>query len=208
MPRRTIDDRVKLLHGPYRAPRLRVGARAMCLYRDCLVVVTSWTDGLISWPRGLPVGRMGHPSIVVTEELARAIRVESAAAIQHWWGVSDGVIHRWRKALGVTRTNNGGTQRLIRAAAEAGASVRRGVPLPEWHAETLRRANRENNVARNLVLGYHGPWWSQHELALLGKLDDEEVARRTGRTPNAVRVKRQKLGILNPSTRPGGRPEG
>jgi hypothetical protein len=39
MPRRA-DDRVKLLHGPYRAPRLRVRDRATCLFRDCLVVVT------------------------------------------------------------------------------------------------------------------------------------------------------------------------
>jgi hypothetical protein len=100
--------------------------------------------------------------------------------------------------------DNPGSRRLILAASAKAAAVRRGVPLPEWHAERLRRANRENNVARNLVLGYHGPWWSQHELALLGKLDDDEVARRTGRTPNAVRVKQQKLAILNPTSRPGG----
>jgi hypothetical protein len=68
-----------------------VGDRADCLYRDCLVVVTGWTDAPISWPRSLPVGERGYPSIVVTEELARAIRHESAAAIQHWWGVCNGV---------------------------------------------------------------------------------------------------------------------
>jgi hypothetical protein len=50
MPRRAVDDRLKLLHGPYRAPRLRVGDRATCLFRDCLVVVTGWTDAPISWP--------------------------------------------------------------------------------------------------------------------------------------------------------------
>jgi hypothetical protein len=87
MPRHAVDDRVKLLHGPYRAPRLHVGDRATCHYRDCLVVVTAWTDAPISWPRALPVGGMGHPSILVNAELARAVRHESAAAIRYWWGV-------------------------------------------------------------------------------------------------------------------------
>jgi hypothetical protein len=207
MPRRA-DDRVKLLHGPYPAPRLKVGDRADCLFRDCLVVVTGWTDGIISWPRGRPVGERGHPSMLVDEELARAIRLESAAAIQHWWGVCDGVVHRWRKALGVTRTNNGGTQRLIRAASAKGAAVLRDVPLPPEQVEQRRRAALENNLVKYIIPGYHGPWWSRDELALLGKLPDEEVARRVGRTPNAVRQKREKLGIPNPTARPRGRREG
>jgi hypothetical protein len=45
---------VKLLFGPYLAPRLRVGDRATCLFRDCLVVVTGWTDAPTSWPRCRP----------------------------------------------------------------------------------------------------------------------------------------------------------
>jgi hypothetical protein len=40
----TDADRVKLLHGPDRPPRLRKGDRAFCLYRDADVVVTSWTE--------------------------------------------------------------------------------------------------------------------------------------------------------------------
>jgi hypothetical protein len=56
MPRHAVDDRVRLLHGPYRAPRLHVGDRATCIFRDCLVVVTAWTDAPISWTRGVPVG--------------------------------------------------------------------------------------------------------------------------------------------------------
>jgi hypothetical protein len=35
---------------------------------------------------------------------ARAVRLESAAAIRHWWGVSVGVVWRWRKALGLPCT--------------------------------------------------------------------------------------------------------
>jgi hypothetical protein len=45
--------------------------------------------------------------------------------------------------------------------------------------------------------GNHGLEWSGLELALLVKLSDAEVARRTGRTRVAVTVKRNRLGIPN-----------
>jgi hypothetical protein len=38
-------------------------------------------------------------------------------------------------------------------------------------------------------------------LALLGKLPDEEVAAKVRRTANAVRCKREKLGLPNPLDR-------
>jgi hypothetical protein len=80
---RTVDDRMKLLHGPYKAPRLRRGDRAFCLFKDCDVVVTGWTNACIPWPRCRPLDiPRSHPSLLVNEELARAIRHESAAAIR------------------------------------------------------------------------------------------------------------------------------
>jgi hypothetical protein len=77
---------VKLLRGPYRAPRLAVGDRATCLFRDCLVVVNAWTGAPIRWPRCLPVGDCGHPSLVVDEELARAIRLAVHRRRRSWPG--------------------------------------------------------------------------------------------------------------------------
>jgi hypothetical protein len=41
------------------------------------------------------------------------------------------------------------------------------------------------------------PRGSDADLALLGKLTDDEVARRTGRSWNAVRQKREELGLPN-----------
>jgi hypothetical protein len=38
----TGADRVKLLHGPDRPPRLRRGDRAVRLYRDDDVLMTAW----------------------------------------------------------------------------------------------------------------------------------------------------------------------
>jgi hypothetical protein len=83
-------------------------------------VFTSWTDAPISWPRALPVGEKGHPGLLVDDELARAVRTESAVAVMHWWGVGVGVVWRWRKALGVGLMDSPGTRRLIHATARKG----------------------------------------------------------------------------------------
>src|SRR5262249_53536891 len=74
------------------------------------------------------------------------------------------------------------------AASAKGADVTRGVPLPEEQVERRRRTALEQDLGRNLILGFHGPWWSVQELALLGTVPDAEVARRTDRTYNAVRL--------------------
>ena len=66
----------------------------------------------------------------------------------------------------------------------------------------LRRQNAiRNNLAKNLRMGYHGPWWTPEEEALLGTMPDAEVAERTGRTVEAVRCHRKQLGIVNPGVR-------
>jgi hypothetical protein len=191
---RTGNERVRLLHGPYKVPRLRRGDRAFCLFRDCDVVVTGWTDARISWPRCRPLDvPRSHPSLLVNEELARAIRHESAAAVRFWWNVSEGVVHRWRKALGVTRTSNEGSQRLIRAASEKGATQLRGRRLTDEQVERRRHTARELDLGRHLHKGYYGSWWTKAEERLLGRLPDEQVARRTGRSVDAVRQKREAL---------------
>jgi len=120
--------RVQLLFGLYKAPALHRGDRAFCLYCDADVVVTSWTDARISWPRcrapDIPKGGVG---LLICEELARAVRNESEAAIAFWWGVNPATVVRWRNALGVTRTDPEGSRRLIQAAAHAGADAMRPV---------------------------------------------------------------------------------
>jgi hypothetical protein len=63
------DDHIKLLFGPYRPPRLKRGDRATCLFRDCLVAVTTWSDAPISWPRCCQVGlRRPGVSLLVDED--------------------------------------------------------------------------------------------------------------------------------------------
>jgi len=48
---------------------------------------------------------------LLDDELARAVRHESATAIMAWWGVTVAVVWRWRKVLGVTFINNEGSRR-------------------------------------------------------------------------------------------------
>jgi hypothetical protein len=204
--RGTLDPRFRLLHGPYEAPPLRRGARTTCLLRDCDVVITGWSDARISWPRCRAVGPTGGGSgLLLDEELADAVRHEAAAAICFWWGVSEGVVWRWRKALGVTRTNNEGSQRLIQAAAEQGSAAAKERGITDAECDERSRRALELGLARHLKTGYHGPRWTKAQLQLLGKEPDEVVAGKVGRTPNAVRVKREELGIPNPTAPRGAR---
>src|SRR5579871_2338999 len=110
MPRKRIL--LALIGGPYRTPALRVGDVTMCLYRDCDVRITCWTDAPISWPRCGIIGQSGGSGLLVDEELLRAIRTESALALQHWWGVSDGTTTRWRRAFDVEQWGTEGSRIL------------------------------------------------------------------------------------------------
>jgi hypothetical protein len=74
-------DRSRLLFGPYRTPRCRVGQRVRCLARGA-VTVHALTDAPIPWP----VGKRGRAlSLVLCGDLARAVRRESVVAVAHWW---------------------------------------------------------------------------------------------------------------------------
>jgi hypothetical protein len=199
MPR-TIPDKCRLLHGPYRPPRLHVGARTDCLMRGT-VVITSWTDARISWPRCLPLQTKGHPSLLLDDELARAVRTEAAAAIRFWWGISHRVVRRWRRLLDVTRTNNPGTHRLVQASAEAGAEAIRAKEWTEEERDAKRRLAKKLKLVRHIKPGYHGPRWTEEQEQLLGTLPDSEVALRTGRTEYAVRLEREQMGLPNPESR-------
>lgn len=194
-----VPDRVRLLGGPYHPPPLAIGARACCLLRGT-VVITSMSSGRIPWPRCQPIGQRGGCGLLLDNTLAKAIKTESAAALMFWFGVHSGVVWHWRKLLGISRTGTEGSKRLVTAAAQKGAEV---IKVKEWtpaERQAARQMNKRLNLSRNLHHGYHGPLWTAEQLALLGTLPDAEVAQRIGRTRNAVRIRRERLGIRSAGT--------
>jgi hypothetical protein len=191
----TEADRTCLLHGPYVPPPVRKGNRAFCLYRSCDVVVTGWTDAPIPWPRCRALHHRGGSGLLVTAELRRAILSESAAALKHWLGVGTKAVWAWRKSFGVSRTGTDGSRRLHRASSEKGAARTRGKALPAEQVER-RRPTRAPGLAEYLRgKRWAGTGWTAEQLALLGTVPDDVVAARFGRSENAVRVWRGRLGI-------------
>ena len=125
-----VSTKTELLHGPYRPPALCRGDRTNCLYRDAEVVITSWTDGRISWPRCRALGVRGGSGLLVDEELLRAIRSESSLAMQYWFGVNVTTVWKWRQAFGIPRYGTEGSRRLHEAMSEHGAAKVRGKTCP------------------------------------------------------------------------------
>jgi len=136
----------------------------VCLYRDAGVVVTSWTDAPIPWPRCRAVDSRGGSGLLVDEELARAMRSESSLAIQRWWGVSPRAVWCWRQALGVGRADPEGSRRLIRANAEAGAAQLRGKQLSDEECDRRAERAKARDLVRYVTPGYHGRQWTKEEL--------------------------------------------
>src|SRR5262245_41792191 len=144
--------RPALLHGPYRPPAVRKGDRVFCQIRGS-AVVTSWSEAPLSWPRCRPLGACGSGvGLFVDDELARAVRCESALALRFWWGINSETVCRWRKALGVPRVNEG-TARLLQAQ---GARLAEFMREREWapaERERRRRAALDMDLGRSLVKG-------------------------------------------------------
>jgi len=192
------EDHYRLLYGPYVPPRLGRGDRAFCLYRDCEVRITSWSDGRIPWPKCIPAHVRSMPILLVTDMLLEAIRRESSLALQYWFGVGYHQVRNWRRGFGVGQWEPEGSIRLHRINCAKGAAA---LKRKRWTRAELKN-KRESAIRLNLIQfakqspiqGGHAAWTKQ-ELVLLGTISDAEIAAKIGRTENAVRVKRTKLGI-------------
>ena len=131
--------------------------------------------------------------MIVNATLERAIRTESADALRHFFGVTAGVVWRWRKAFGIPRAGTPGSAARIAEASAKGAAAMKS---KEWTAEEL---GRKSTLSKRLGLKPKGRWavggWTDEQRALLGTDDDKVIAARVGRTKGAVRAKRAVLGI-------------
>jgi hypothetical protein len=101
-------DRFRLLFGPYRMPRCRVGRKLFCEVRGW-VTVRGLSDNPIPWPQTR--GKRGRPFLILCGDLVKAVRRESNQAVAYHWGVTPQTVSGWRKALDVGPTTEG-TSRL------------------------------------------------------------------------------------------------
>jgi DNA-binding Xre family transcriptional regulator len=184
------EERYKLLHGPYHPPAVRLYDQLQCELRGRVVVVKAWSDGIIPWPCVRPGSR---PSFILCGDLVRAVERESSLAIQHWWGVSDVTVNKWRRALEVKRVNEG-TERLhcdYKPETLTDEVVARGLEKAHSLGARLKaqQTRRERGTQPNLK-----PWTHKEE-KLLGTMPDGEVAKRLQRAVANVGIHRRKLGI-------------
>lgn len=152
----TDRESYKLIGGPYPMPRCRVGGTLTCEFRGRDVKVKSITNAPISWPSVYP----NRVSPILCGSLLSAVRLESRNAVAHHWGVSPGIVNKWRRAIGVGKWTPG-TRRLIvyyikkgqrksrssESRAKMSAAKRGRPPLPQFRAGALRAACRPKSEA-------------------------------------------------------------
>jgi hypothetical protein len=102
--------RYRLIHGPYQAPRCRVGGDLFCQFRHREVKFGGLTDAPVLWP---VTCERGPRALILCGGLVEAVRCESASAVAAHWGVGMHTVWRWRKALAVPWFNEG-TRRFYR----------------------------------------------------------------------------------------------
>ena len=121
------EERHRLIAGPYVAPKVEQGEQMLCALHGA-VTVSGWSEAPLPWP----VHRALHirTSLIVSEELVRALRTESVTAVSYWWNISVPTVKRWKRALGIGRTE--GSQRLRQLVVDAIASDER---IREWRRQ-------------------------------------------------------------------------
>jgi hypothetical protein len=180
------------LIGTYTPPAVNVGTRVWCGYRRAWCRISSWTDSPIPWPRCQPLKQHGGSGLWVNEDLLRAIRTESAAALMHWFGVSAHAAGNWRKSFGITHTGTPGSKAAYRNASKKGAAGTKAKQRTD--AELDARAERSKRLGLRPPARPGGRPWTPRELRLLGRASDAEISARIGRTVDAVRCRRTGLG--------------
>jgi hypothetical protein len=132
----------------------------------------------------------------VNDTLVRAIRTESAEALKWWFGVSAGVVWKWRKVFGVGGTaTTTGSKRAHQSKSMAGAKAMKRRRWTEEELAEKRRIANELGLKPGLRWTPERGGWTSEQLALLGTDSDAIIAGKLSRTENAVRLKRERLAI-------------
>ena len=199
------DDRFKLIGGPYYPPRTDRGRFLVCELRG-KVKVGGYSDAPIPWPR-----IWQRRSLVLCGDLVRGLRTESVLAVAYHWGLSRAIVSYYRQQFRIERYTLG-SYRLFRKTIDAArtpaaraklVAAREGKPSLQSAAsrERLRtiqslpkpaefKRRESERLRRRFALLGPFPRWTPDQIALIGTMQDREVARRTGHTLMAVRAKK------------------
>jgi hypothetical protein len=138
-------DLTRLLYGPYRTARVRLGSVRFCEVRGEVTIV-GITDARIPWPVGKT---LRAKSLVIFGALARAIRRESNAVVCHWWGVTPQTVTKWRNALRVGAVTEG-TRRLKQDTGRAFSPEHMARLIPRGTGTRRTRRRPRRNLASHV----------------------------------------------------------
>jgi hypothetical protein len=127
------SERFKLLYGPYRSPKYRLGDKLPCEYVGREVKVIGISDGRIPWP----CARRPR-SLILCGELIRAVRAESVLSVAYHWGVGRATVWKWRRALGVPAMTPGSRRLRIDYAMETLTPEVRAAAREAIHSAEVR----------------------------------------------------------------------
>ena len=211
------EERFRLLGAPYLAPEVRPGDWLDDAERGPIQVGGYTETARIPWPR---TKKRGKASLILCGDLIRAVQTESAQAIMHWWNVSNTIVARWRKLLGIGQAGSEGSLRLyqlykpqkltedISARAREKArspesrakisAAKTGKPMPPRSQELLEKyrvslLHQWESGARNRT-----PVWTPEAdaqlLALRAQgLTAKQIAQEMGKTRYSVKARFQTL---------------
>lgn len=175
---------VRFEGGPYYPPAVQIGDWVECA-RFGSVRIVDWSDGPLPWPR---CHLSGTKSLILFEDLERAVQIESRLAIRLAWGAGSFCVTQWRKLAGIHRFNQGD-----RARKQSNA------PQPF----TPERDTESTGDAR--VADGFKTIWTPDRVAQMGVLKDREIAAQIGCLAATVGIERRRRGI-KPQQRRGTRP--
>jgi hypothetical protein len=217
-------DRFKLLFGPYQAPRCRVGQRVRCQVRGEVRIV-GLSDAPIPWPvckAGkwlVPVVYRGLAKAVRRESEQAVARWWGVHRQTVWaWRKALGVgattegtsrlrSEYTREPWAVKVRRKGAAKARDPERREKIAAAKRGKPRPAHVREAIGAAQRGRALSeetRRKISAAHKArgtvvpgtrLWTPEEDQLVRTLPRGEAARRTGRTPQAVRWRRRLLRV-------------
>jgi hypothetical protein len=142
----SVQHPTALIHGPYQSPHVSLGDWVSCEIRG-LVQVKTFTGA----PIPQPIKRGQGCAIIVCGDLVRALRVESASAVAHWWGVSTHRVSIWRRALDIDRVTEGTRELLVaNGNMDIGAQAHKGAQA--LRSDPAVYAKRNISHARSLRL--------------------------------------------------------